>query len=244
MRSKNESLLGFKEFERYLESIRPFVEKKFDKPMKLSVISFDRDGSLTTTFGEMRSEADEYFHRQGYTRIFTSRGSSTVTSRIERFWRTLKENVRASLLECGLKSAYFFDAVQVFVHHFKCLPTDSNRLEPNVAPNSTLGLNFSLKRLRQFGAPGTLLVDPVGPVTAKNVPGRFCIFIGYGTDTPGYRVLIPSTGRLEVYASCDIKISRGVMPYRDFLTKCRAGPHASESFRVICSRAALENSRA
>ena len=80
MRSKSESLLGFKEFEKYLESIRPFVEKKFGKPMKLSVISFDREGSLTTTFGEMRSESDEYFHRQGYTRIFTSRGSSTVTS--------------------------------------------------------------------------------------------------------------------------------------------------------------------
>ena len=87
-----------------------------------------------------------------------------------------------------------------------------------------MGLKFSLKRLRQFGAPGTLLIDPVGPVVAKDVPGRFCIFLGYGTDTPGYRVLVPSTGRLDVYASLNVKISRGVMPYRDFLTKCRVDP--------------------
>ena len=115
MREKSSALQGFKEFEKYLESIRPFVEAKHEKPMKLSVICFDREGSLTATYGAMRSQADEYFHERGYTRIFTSKGESSVTSRIERFWRTLKESVRVSLLECGLKDAFYFDAVHVFL---------------------------------------------------------------------------------------------------------------------------------
>ena len=65
----------------------------------------------------MRSVADEYFHEQGYTRIFTSRGSSSVTSKIERFWRTLKMGVGVSLVESGLKDAFYFDAVHTFVQH-------------------------------------------------------------------------------------------------------------------------------
>ena len=81
-----------------MESVRPFVEARHEKPMKLSVLCFDREGSLTTTYGAMRSEADEYFHDRGYTRLFTSKGESSVTSRIDRFWRTLKESVRVSLL--------------------------------------------------------------------------------------------------------------------------------------------------
>lgn len=61
-------------------------------------------------------------------------------------------------------------------------------------------------------------------MTAKNVPGRFCVFIGYGTDTPGYRVLIPPTNQLKVYASVNVKVFRNVMPYRYFLTKFRVDP--------------------
>ena len=224
MKSKDEALEGFKEFEKYLESIRPFVEKKHNRPIKLSVISFDREGSLTTTYGNMRSVADQYFHDKGYTRIFTSRDSSTVTARIERFWRALKKGVRVSLLESGLKDAFYFDAVHVFVQHYNCLPTDANRIDPGVAPNTTLGLKFSIKRLRPFGAPGTLLVKPTGTVTAPDVPGKFCIFIGYGLDTPGYRVIVPSVGEIKVYTDIDIKISKSVVPCRDFLTKCRLDP--------------------
>ena len=91
MKTKDESLDGFKEFEKYLDCIRPFAEEKLGCPMKLSVICFDKEGSLTTTYGNMRSVADEYFHEEGYTRIFTSRGSSSVTSKIESFGRTLKK---------------------------------------------------------------------------------------------------------------------------------------------------------
>ena len=224
MKTKDESLDGFKEFEKYLDSIRPFVEEKSSRPMKLSVICFDREGSLTTTYGNMRSVADEYFHEQGYTRIFTSRGSSSVTSKIERFWRTLKMGVRVSLVESGLKDAFYFDAVHTFVQHYNCLPTDSNRIDPGVAPNTTLGLKFSIKRLRPFGAPGTLLKKPVETITASDIPGKFCIFIGYGLDTPGYRVTVLSIGEIKIYTDIDIKISRSIVPCRDFLTKCRVDP--------------------
>ena len=101
---------------------------------------------------------------------------------------------------------------------------DSNRIEPGVAPNTTLGLKFSIKRLRPFGAPGTLLKKPVGTITASDIPGKFCIFIGYGLDTPGYRVIVPSIGEIKVYTDIDIKISRSIVPCRDFLTKCRVDP--------------------
>ena len=34
MKTKDDSLDGFKEFEKYLDSIRPFVEEKSSRPMK------------------------------------------------------------------------------------------------------------------------------------------------------------------------------------------------------------------
>ena len=132
--------------------------------------------------------------------------------------------MRVSLVESGLKDLFYFDAVHVYVHHYNCLPTDANRAEPGVPPNKTLGLKFSIKRLRPFGAPGTLLIKPCADITASKVPGKFCIFIGYGHDTPGYRVIVPSIGEIKIYTDIDIKISRSVVPCRDFLSKCRLDP--------------------
>ena len=65
MVSKDESLDGFKAFEKWLEFQSPFIEAKWGAPPKLSCVCFDRDGALTTTFGNMKSVADQYFVDKG-----------------------------------------------------------------------------------------------------------------------------------------------------------------------------------
>ena len=52
MVSKSEALNGFKAFENWLALISPEVEAKW-APISLACIAFDRDGALTTTYGDM-----------------------------------------------------------------------------------------------------------------------------------------------------------------------------------------------
>lgn len=50
--SSNLVLYGFKAFERWLALISPEVEAKWGAPISLACIAFDRDGALTTTYGD------------------------------------------------------------------------------------------------------------------------------------------------------------------------------------------------
>ena len=89
---------GFKAFENWIESVSPIVERRHGYPPRLVNICFDREGSLTTTFGNMKSEADQYFYEKRYNRFFTSRGKSNGTEKIERYFVSLKRGTRTLLL--------------------------------------------------------------------------------------------------------------------------------------------------
>ena len=82
MVSKDQALGGLKAFESWLAMISPQVEEKWGSPVKLTCVAFDREGSLTTTYGNMQSEADKYFINGGYNRVFTSRGASNGTEKL------------------------------------------------------------------------------------------------------------------------------------------------------------------
>ena len=84
MVSKDEALDGFKSFERWLEFQAPYIKEKWGFEPSISCVCFDRDGALTTTFGGMKSVADQYFVDKGYRRLFASRGESNGTEKIER----------------------------------------------------------------------------------------------------------------------------------------------------------------
>lgn len=65
MVAKSEALYGFKAFENWLALISPEVEAKWGTPISLACVAFDRDGALTTTYGNMQSEVDNYFISKG-----------------------------------------------------------------------------------------------------------------------------------------------------------------------------------
>ena len=63
-------------------------------------------------------------------------------------------------------------------------------------------------------------------LTAIDFPGAPCIFIGYGTDTHGYRVVIPgdrgSSMRIDV--DKDAVINSSILATKAFVAKCRSDP--------------------
>ena len=97
MVAKSEALYGFKAFENWLALISPEVEAKWGAPISLACVAFDRDGAPTTTYGNMQSEADNYFISKGYNRLFTSSGSSNGTEKVERYMKPLKAGARMNL---------------------------------------------------------------------------------------------------------------------------------------------------
>ena len=107
MVSKDQALDGFKAFESWLAMISPQVEEKWGSPVKLTCVAFDLEGSLTTTYGNMQSEADKYFINGGYNRVFTSRGASNSTEKAERYMKSLKAGSINPLLRSSLNPLAF-----------------------------------------------------------------------------------------------------------------------------------------
>lgn len=102
------------------------------------------------------------------------------------------------------------------------LPTAANRVDPKEAPFVSLGLRVDLKKLRIFGSLGRVLVKDT-LVTSKEVPGEPCLFIGYGTDTPGYRVVVPRESRADYLVDKDVIFRSSLHVTRAFIRECRAG---------------------
>ena len=138
MKQKSGSLLAFKSFEKWLRKVAPEISEHTQQDVKLEVLASDRDGGFTTTYGNIRSQFDEYF--KGYSREFSNAGEPRQYSKIERLWRSAFEGATTLMKESGLRADYFFDAVQHWLHTYNCMPTDANRIDPKQAPWQTLGL--------------------------------------------------------------------------------------------------------
>ena len=232
MRSKFEALDGFKAFERWLELESPKIEKKWGRPPKVSCVAFDREGSLTTTYGGMASVADKYFIEKGYNRLVTSRGASNGCEKIERYFKSLKGGVRTQLLTAGFTDWMWFDAAHVFCYHYNRLRTKANRVSDSESPYESLGLKFDAKSLRIFGSMGHRL-NKRKLLTAADFPGDACIFIGYGTDTPGYRVVIPEGSHMCVDVDKDVVINSSLLKTKAFVARCRSDPLCSHMLSWI-----------
>ena len=200
------------------------LKKKWGSSPEISCVCFDRDGALTTTFGGMKSVADQYFVDKGYRRLFTSRGDSNGTEKIERYFRSLKAGVRAELLESGFTDYMWFDAAHVFGVHYNQLPIKANRVSEIDSPFESLGIKVNRRDMCLFGSFGSRLDKRRGDLTAAELPGLPCIFIGYGTDTPGKRVIVPDGSQLRIEVDKDVVISSNRMLTKAFVRECRTNP--------------------
>ena len=232
MVSKSEALVGFKAFESWLELQAPYIKSKWGSSPKLSCVCFDRDGALTTTFGGMRSVADQYFIDRGYNRLFTSRGASNGTEKIERYFKSLKAGIRVNLLTSGFSDYMFFDAAHAFCYHYNRLPTRANRVSDVDSPYESLGLKVDRSYLRLFGSCGSRLIKN-RLVTAKEYPGESCFFIGYGTDSYGYRVVIPDGSVMRIEVDKDVVINSSCIATKAFVAKCRSDPSCGHMLQWI-----------
>ena len=120
MKRKSDSLLAFQAFEKWLRKVGPEINEHTGHQVRLEVLASDRDGGFTTTFGNVRSQFDEYC--KGYSREFSNAGEPRQNSRIERVWRSAMEGATTLLKESGLRSEYFLMRFNTgFTHIIPCL---------------------------------------------------------------------------------------------------------------------------
>ena len=115
----------------------------------------------------------------------------------------------------------WFGAAHVFCTHYNLLPTAANRVSSIELPYESLGLKVGRRRdLCLFGSFGSRHDKKNGDLTAAELPGLPCIFIGYGTDTPGKRVIVPDGPNLRIEVDADVTISSNRLLTRAFVHEC------------------------
>ena len=161
-----------------------------------------------------------------YRRLFASIGESNGTEKIERYFKSLTAGVRAEfLLESGFTDYMWFDAAHVFCAHYNRLPTKASRVSDSESPFQSLGFKVGRRNdLCLFGSFGSRLDKKNGDLTAAELPGLPCIFIGYGTDNPGYLVILPDGTDLHIEIDRDVTIGLHRLLTRAFAHECRTDP--------------------
>lgn len=222
MRSKaaEECLEGLKALEKWLRSVTPDVEAKLGYEPKISKLCMDVEPGMTTTWGYTRSVVDEYILDQGYDREFTSRATPHKNGQIERYWRTMDEGTSASLFDSGMAERWYYDACGVWVVNANHSPTESNKLGGGEPPAKTLGLrsHHPGNKRYPFGSPAW--IKRSGAKERKR--GDRGVFIGYGGDTKGLRVVRLVDER--VMTDMDVHVEVDLAPVMNFVTSCRQDP--------------------
>ena len=187
----------------------------------LSIVTSDRAGEFTSTYGYTASEFDELLQSVVH-RLNTADTPQSGTSRIERVWGKLTTAARCCLYSSGLNKAYFFDAMVYAADIFNCLPTEANKLGCGEAPDATLGLDYDLGALVPFG---TLAHCPLDGVK-RDSKNEHVVIIGFNHDGHGYRAVRVRDG--TIVTSVHIKPHPALGTARELRTS------AATSSEVAC----------
>jgi hypothetical protein len=195
-------------FHSWVGNAARFIEAKHGYPpghIKIHCLRTDRGGEFTTTWGATESAFDEACRELVGTRKFNTAGEPrTGTTRIERFWGTLKLAAEAYMEASGREPDFLFDAYMFAAYVYNRIPTQSNVLGNGEAPFATLGLKFDLSTLVPFN---NLCVVKCAAGAKGELTSKRGWIIGYATDGPGYRVLIQDA---KVRDSTKLKIETSV----------------------------------
>lgn len=218
-------LAGLKALEQFVATVAPDVHAKHGYVPKVARLCMDVDPGMTTTWGYTRSVVDEYCLRDDkrIAREFTTRDVKHKNGKVERSWRTMDEQASAMLFDSGLSEEWYYDAVGVWTKHANYRSNGANRLGNGEAPALTLGLqdvDSVRRRLRPFGAPGWILKSKLKSKGRRR--GGRCLFIGYGGDTCGYRV-VDLLGR-DVVSDLDVVVSETLASKMDLVQSIRTDP--------------------
>ena len=227
IRAKSEALGAMKRYFIMVRAQIPGIETHLNitsGSLSINVVSSDRGGEFTTTYGATRSSFDEFLQSVVH-RLNTPKTPKSGTTRIEGVWRTIVKATRHSILHSRIKKKYWWDGMVLAADVYNMLPTAANVFGHGEAPDATLGLKYDLRGIVTLGAPAVLRVDgDKGSDAMQQV-----VMLGYNHDGGGYRVLCRDG---TIVASIHVRINCDDTDFRKELEAARSDPkHAPQFFK-------------
>jgi len=139
----------------------PLMEEKLQlpRPLVLDLGWSNRDEAFTTTRGATQSLFDVEAAGAFLGRYFGSKDSpQAATTRVGRFWGTLRAATDAAMLASGMDSCYRFYANCFVVHIYNRTSTTASKLATGVAPCTYLELDEGLEKPVPFGNPCSIAI--------------------------------------------------------------------------------------
>ena len=182
-------------FEKFLEW-KALVEKSTGR--KLKVLRTDNGGEYKST------EFMNYMKREGVRHEFTVPKTPEQNGVAERMNRTLVETARSMLADSKLPHKFWAEALSTAVYLRNRSPTKS---VADMTPyEAWMGEKPNVEHLRIFGC---VVYAHVAKDERKklDLKARKCVFLGYGTETKGYRLYDPKCAK--VFYSRDVVFNEG-----------------------------------
>lgn len=219
---------AWRQFQQYLKVISPYSKAKLGMECRVDIVASDQGPEFTTIRGERRGALDEVLYKDGIARWFATAGDSNALGKIERFNRTLCENMNVSMRRAGCKNIFAYDAATWFVLHYNVSPTTSNIVGNGEAPLKWLGVPIRYDMLVPFFCPGWVKL-PNTMMKEEGVKGgqsklgqkmKRCFVLGYGSgvaegsDSAGYKIWVDG----RAYASKHVKVTPEMTVTQSMLT--------------------------
>ena len=182
-------------FEKFLEW-KALVEKSTGR--KLKVLRTDNGGEYKST------EFMNYMKREGVRHEFTVPKTPEQNGVAERMNRTLVETARSMLADSKLPHKFWAEALSTAVYLRNRSPTKS---VADMTPyEAWMGEKPNVEHLRIFEC---VVYAHVAKDERKklDLKARKCVFLGYGTETKGYRLYDPKCA--NVFYSRDVVFNEG-----------------------------------
>lgn len=182
LKSKSEVFSKFVEFKSLVEN-----------QTGLKIKSFRSDNG--TEF--VNHDMTQFFKENGIVHQTTVPYTPQQNGVSERVNRTVVEKARSMLQDSGLPRAYWGEAVSTAIYLKNLSPTQA--LNNRIPEEMWTGKKVNLHHLRVFGCEAHVLI-PKEKRKKLDCKTQACIFVGYLTDTKGYRLVNPQNPRSIIIA--------------------------------------------
>ena len=209
LKSKRDAIQGYENLKRMYQKHNGFVEAKHKHKLQLEMVCMDRETSLITANGRVKSTFEEMLHNDNVGLYTAPKHTPEFNSKIEAFWNIMERKAEAAMLYAGVDLKTFrFYAFSHVIDTYNRTPAGANEFGLALtgkaeAPLTTRGVPFDPDKLVPFYAPAVEWVEP----KRKGTPhGRHVHIIGYESFIPGtsYQIYNPENGKIT--ATADVRV--------------------------------------